>query len=86
MKYIRYGHKELLIFPTTMTHADVAVNKQITSAGMCSFAIGYRKDEDTSNEEQYVNVHVWGESVSLGMGHADDDEEFIQGIISSNYL
>ena len=80
LKYI-VGHIGFAIFDEGQTHAHMAarMSSRPEGAGFCTIAVGYqRPDQDGLGGGEYVNVHCYGESITLGLKSRVEDEEIIQ--------
>lgn len=87
LKYIIDKHGNFAIFSTLATHASVArgfdTHNEIVGAGFCNIAVGYKNNpfdvsfDQAKEEKEIVNVHCWGESVSLNIKSREEDEQII---------
>lgn len=80
LKYIIDTNNRFLIFSETIIHASIRSEDlgKIVGAGFCTIDIGY----DPANEE-YPNVHCFGESVSLRIASREEDEKIINNQINN---
>ena len=78
LKYILDDYGNFAIFSDTNTHSDMArgFHFKPVSAGFCTIAKGYKTNED-GDEETIVNIHCFGESVSLNLKSREEDEKII---------
>lgn len=87
LKYIR-GRIGFAIFDAGQEHAKIAATMSSLpeSAGFCTIAVGYRngavdneeEGKGTGEEERFVSVHCFGQSVTLGLHSAEDDGEYLE--------
>jgi len=90
LKYIR-GRYGFAIFDAGQSHADMArgMHEKPESAGFCTVAVGYRRieldDGGLGEEEQFVNVHCFGESMTLKLKSREEDGEEIEHEINNYY-
>lgn len=79
-KYIVSEYGTFALFSETEIHADIArgMAGKIVGAGFASIGIGYYTDKETEEERTMLNVHCFGESISLGInGNKQHDENII---------
>ena len=74
-KYVVFdyeGDAECIVFSPRVTHADVAKNLKVISAGFCCFGIDQNGDK---------KITCWGESVSLGVQSNPDDSKLLTKLV-----
>lgn len=78
LKYILDGYGNFAIFSDKNSYEDMArgFHFKPIRAGVCTIDIGYKMDKD-GEEERIVNVHCFGESISLGLESREEDSEII---------
>ena len=79
LKYIVTSHNDFAIFSPSINHNDMArvLNGKPVGAGSCNI----RQQADSNR----VNVHCYGQSLSLHIGSREEDEEIINKNINHNY-
>jgi hypothetical protein len=82
LKYIIDEHGNFAIFSDVNLHSDMAKGFHFkpVSAGFCTIDIGYKIDTN-GKEETIVNVHCFGESISLKLKGREEDEKIINSLI-----
>ncbi len=82
LKYVLTDRKDFAIFTDSTAHRDIAkvLYGQPIGAGFCDIAVGY--DDDNKNK---INVHCWGNSVSLGIESNETDEQVINERLTNQY-
>ena len=83
LKYIIDKHGNFAIFSDVNLHSDMAKGFHFkpTSAGFCTIDIGYTKITVGSWGREIVNIHCFGESISLKIKSKEEDEKIINSII-----
>lgn len=84
LKYIMDDYKNFAIFTDGNSHSDMAKSFHFhpTSAGFCTIDVGYETEEDNHQHEKLiVNVHCFGESISLDLKSREKDEKIINSLI-----
>lgn len=81
LKYIMDDYKNFAIFSDGNSHLDMAKGFHFhpTSAGFCTIDIGYKIIN--GEEIEIVNVHCFGESISLNLKSKEKDEKIINLLI-----
>lgn len=78
LKYIIDERGNFAIFSSLATHRSVAqgfdTHNKIVGAGFCNIRHGFYQPEF---EGRAINVHCWGESISLGIESRKEDEIII---------
>ena len=77
MKYIVINNRDLeipIIFSDLLPHRDVAGDKEVVSAGECSFYVSSGAGKDVDK----VKVSVWGKSVGLNVLSRKEDSLLIE--------
>jgi hypothetical protein len=82
LKYIIDNYKNFVIFSDGNSHKDIAKGFYFKplSAGFCTIDIGYKTEED-GWEKRVINIHCFGESISLGLKSKEEDEKIINSLI-----
>lgn len=86
LKYILDEYGNFAIFSDVNTHSDMAKGfyKKPISAGFCTIAVGYYYINNNKEEEkQNINVHCFGESISLGLESREEDEKIINNKLNN---
>ncbi len=78
LKYILDDYGNFAIFSDTKAHSDIArgFHFKPVSAGFCTIAVGHYI-KGTTEEKESVNVHCFGESLSLNLKSREEDEDII---------
>lgn len=80
LKYILDKYGNFAIFSDGNSHSDMAKGFHFkpVSAGFCTIAVRYKATEDYFDDiKEIVNVHCFGESISLGLKSKEEDENII---------
>ena len=81
LKYILDEYGNFAIFSESNSHSDMArgFHFKPVSAGFCTIAVGYKHGEFDNNgeEKRMVNVHCFGESISLKLKSRTEDGDII---------
>lgn len=77
-KYIITDKGGFAIFSKNSTHIAVAkgLYGEPVGAGFCNFAVGYFTNKNGA-ENTNINIHCYGESLSLHIKSRPEDEELI---------
>ena len=78
LKYIIDGYGNFAIFSDRNSHSDIAKGFEFkpVGAGFCNIAVGYKIEMD-GREARTINVHCFGESISLKLKSREEDEKII---------
>lgn len=89
LKYIVTENGSFALFTETATHSDIArgMYGKPAGAGFANIAVGYseKPHHDLDIERRTVNVHCYGESVSLGLSSREEDERIINNALANQY-
>ena len=79
LKYILDECGNFAIFSESNSHSDMARSFHFkpVSAGFCTIAVGYETKDGLHIEEKTVNVHCFGESISLKLKSRIEDGDII---------
>lgn len=80
LKYIIDKYGNFAIFSKNNAHSDIAKGFEFkpVGAGFCTIAVGYKATEDCFDDiKEIVNVHCFGESISLELESREEDEKII---------
>lgn len=84
LKYIIDNYKNFVIFSDGNSHEDMAKGFYFkpVSAGFCTIDVDYETGEENNQYEKLiVNIHCFGESISLGLKSKEEDEKIINSLI-----
>lgn len=87
LKYIR-GRIGFAIFDAGQSHDAMnrGMHEKAVSAGKCTIAVGFRPNEfNPEKEEQFVSVHCYGESSTLGLSSKEEDGKYLEKQLNNYY-